>query len=388
MAIDQFFKKFNLALSHARYVKTHYQRDYIAQFFDLIALCRVNHTCNISDYYKYGVFNVPRGAALYKELLGSDALEAFSRSLNPRHTVSAAWDKMLFAIICNAYAIRTTEILAIYKPVGLVPDFVKNHLTDISQLKAFLVREKGPVFIKPVKGALGQGAFLIAEVDKACEQVIDQCGNTLSFEEFYTNTIGMTGATYYNSDAGILLQRPVVQHQAITEFTQTEAPSGLRVLVLNTGSGPYIHRAIWKIIAPGNISDNFSRGKRGNMVAQVDPATGKVSSAINGYWPSSKLYAEHPVSGRKFASFTLPLWQQVTSEILRASSAIFGMGAMHWDIIVTDSGPVFLELNDFGGTEFLQLHGLGLIDPDLKKTLQRVAVLQQGNAFSRFVLRN
>lgn len=385
MAIARFIDKVSLALSHARYVKLHHQRGYAAQFFDLITLYRANPTCNIFDYYKYGVFAVPRGAPLYKELLGTGALEAFSRSLNPRHAVTLAWDKMLFAVMCNAYNIRTTEILAIYRPTGVLPDFVKHQLTDIAQLKAFLQREKGPFFIKPAKGSLGQGTFYIAAVDKNCEHVYDKKGNLVSFEDFHTKTIGMKGAFHYNANAGILLQRPVIQHPAITEFTQTDTPSGLRILVINTGEGPYIHRAIWKIIAPGNISDNFSKGKHGNMVAQIDLETGQVSSAVNGYWPATKLHQKHPVSENDFSGFTLPLWQQVKAEVLRASSVVFGMGAMHWDLIISQDGALFLELNDIGSTEFLQLHGKGLIDTELKQKMQQMALLQEGSAFARFI---
>jgi hypothetical protein len=385
MAITTFIDKVTLVLSHARYVKLHHQRGYAAQFFDLMKLYRTNPTCNIFDYYKYGVFAVPRGAPLYKELLGTGALEAFSRSLNPRNAVTPAWDKMLFAVLCNAYKLRTTEILAIFKPSGLLPDFVKQKLTDISQFKAFLKQEKGPIFVKPAKGSLGQGTFFISAVDENCEQIFNKQGDAISFNEFHSKTIGMTGAKHYNANAGILLQRPVVQHPAITEFTETDTPSGLRVLVINTGGRLYIHRAIWKIIAPGNISDNFSKGKHGNLVSQINLDSGQVSSAVNDYWPNTHYHQQHPVSGLAFSEFVMPLWQQVKEDVLRASSAINSMRAMHWDVIISEEGAVLLELNDIGSTEFLQLHGKGLIDPALKKAIYETGALQEGCSFARLI---
>lgn len=387
MAFAAFIKKITLAMSYARCVKSAYQRGYTAQFFDLLALYRTNPTCNVFDYYKYGVFRVPRRGALYKELLGTGSLEAFSRSLNPRIAVSLAWDKMLFAIFCHAYHIRTTEILAIYKPTGLLPGFIGQQLTNVSELKAFLKNAEGPIFVKPVKGSLGQGTFYIARVDKECDQIFDKAGKAISFDEFYQKTIGMKGAKHYNANAGILLQRPVLQHPEITDFTQTDTPSGLRILVLNTGSGPYIHRAIWKVIAPGNISDNFSKGIHGNMVSQIDIKTGKVTPAVNGYWPKTKVHQQHPVSGRDFRNFVLPMWHQVSEDVLKASSVVIGMKAMHWDVIVTEHGAVLLELNDIGSTEFLQLHGQGLIEPELKKTILESGSLQDTSAFARLIKR-
>lgn len=380
-----FFSKLGDVATQASYVRKNFRRGFWAQLFDVLTLYRSNPTCNVFDYYKYQVYGVQRGATLYRELLGSNELEAFSRSLNPRDAVSPAWDKMLFTVLCEAYGLPTPELLAFYKPQGESPRFARHTLSTLAQVKEFVLSSQGPLFVKPVKSHQGRGAFLITDVDVGQETVVGADGVSITFDAFLEKTFALSGAHRYKPDAGFLLQRPVRQHPDITDFTQTDRPSGLRILVLNTGEGPYVHRVIWKIIAPGNISDNFSKGKYGNMVAQVDPANGTVSSAVDGYWPTGRLHANHPVSGRSFSGFTLPLWSQVVKDVLRASSVINDMGAMHWDVIISETGAVLLELNDIGGTEFLQLHGQGLIDDNLKADLQRVAVLQKGSKFSRFI---
>ncbi|MDX1538466.1 sugar-transfer associated ATP-grasp domain-containing protein [Arsukibacterium sp.] len=385
MVKKKFFEKVKLLFSKACYVKQNFGKGFVAQFWDLIVLSRLNPTCGIFDYYTYRVFAVERGGALYTELLGGKSNEEFNRSLNKRNAVTPASDKLVFAVLCNAYNIRTTEILAIYKPTGIVPEFVKTHLTDISELKAFLKREKMPIFVKPVKGSLGQGTFYIAGIENECEKIIDKGGKAISFDEFIEKTIGLKVSHRYSPKAGVSLQRIVQQHSAINEFTQTDTPSGLRILVLNTGSGPYIHRAVWKIVTPGNISDNFSNGAYGNMLGEIDVVTGQVGGAVDRYWPDAQLLEQHPVSGRKFSEFTLPLWEKVKAEVLNASSIINDMGAMHWDVIISEEGAVFLELNDLGGTNILQVHGKGLIDSELKKSLRQMAVLQKGSVFARFI---
>lgn len=379
--------KLALALKHARCVKKHSDKGFIEQLVDVIRLYRCNPTCNIFDYYKYGLYKAERGSGLYSELLGDASQESFNRSLNLRNAVTPAWDKLVFSVLCHAYNIRTTEILAIYKPSGAMPDFIPRHLTNIAELKAFLLAEEKPIFVKPVKGSLGQGAFFIGGVDKNCEKISDKNGNIFSFDEFYDKTIGLKVSHRYRPNAGVLFQRIVEQHSAITEFTQTNAPCGLRVVVINTGDGPYIHRATWKIIASENISDNFNKGQNGNLLAKIDIATGKVSDAIDSYWPDTRFLNQHPKSGKKFSSFTLPLWDQVKSEVLNASSIINDIGAMHWDIIISEEGAVFLELNDIGGTNILQLHGQGLIDSKLKAAMKHAAVLQKGSKLARFILK-
>ena len=380
-----FASKISLMLSHARYVKHHHGRGFLDQFLDILTLFRLNPTCNISDYYVYKVYAEERGSLLYKELLGFGSHEAFSRSLNLRTAVTPAWDKMVFEVVCKAYNVLTPELLAVYKPAGLLPDFVPTKISNAAELKDFLKQCDASVFVKPVKGSLGQGAFYIAEVAVDCERIIDKNGKAISFDEFYKKTIGLTGAKHYSPNSGVLLQRPVIQHPIITEFTQNDTPSGFRILVLNTGSGPYIHRVTWKIIAQGNISDNLSKGTLGNLIANVDPGTGKVGYAVDNYWPKAKIFSHHPLSGREFGSFTLPLWEKVTSDVLRASCAISDMGAMHWDVIITEKGALFLELNDIGGTDIIQLHGKGLVDQNLKVALRQKTVSKKGSPFDRFI---
>ncbi len=386
MGTKSFTSKLREVVTQACYVRKHVRRGFWAQFRDLVTMYRDNPTCNVFDYYRYQLYGGQRGSPLYRELLGSGGQEAFSRSLNPRNAVSPAWDKMLFAVLCEAYDLPAPEMLAFYKPHGESPRFAKRTLSTLAQVKEYVLSSTGPIFIKPVKSHQGQGAFLITDVDADTESVVGVDGVAISYDAFLEKTFTLSGAHRYKPNAGFLFQRPVRQHPGITDFTQTERPSGLRILVLNTGNGPFVHRVIWKIIAPGNISDNFSRGKYGNMVSQVDPVNGTVSPAIDGFWPTGRLHANHPVSGRSFDGFTLPLWSQVVKDVLRASSVINDMGAMHWDVIISETGAVLLELNDIGGTEFLQLHGQGLIDDNLKAGLQRAAVLQKGSEFSRFIV--
>lgn len=378
-------KKATATLCCASYVKQHYNRGWIAQAIDILILYRLNPTCNISDYYVYKLFAEERGSALYKELLGFSGHEAFSRSLNARTAVTPAWDKMVFEVVCKAYNLQTPELLAVYKPAGLIPGHVPTKICNTKELKEFLIQYKGPVFVKPVKGSLGQGAFYVAAVSENGDHVTDKNGNTISFDKFCKKTIGLTGAKHYNPDSGVLLQKPVVQHPLITEFTQNDSPSGFRFVVLNTGIGPYIHRVVWKVVILGNISDNFDKGGYGNMLVQVNPATGELSSAVSSYWPEATLHSHHPISGKEFSNFELPMWEQVTADVLRASGAINGMGAMHWDVIITEKGAMFLELNDIGGTDILQLHGKGLMNEELKVALRQRASVQQGSTFARFL---
>jgi hypothetical protein len=199
-------------------------------------------------------------------------------------------------------------------------------------------------------------------------------GISFSFQEFIHKTIG-NKSQYYNPDAGYLFQQPVLQHHEITNFTGTQVPSGFRVVVLNKGTEPRIHRVIWKLISPGNINDNFSSGRTGNMIASVSPETGFVEHAVTGIWPFAHYTSIHNQTQKPFKKFTIPMWEDTKNTILRASTAFSGLGILHWDVIIGEDGPILLELNDTGGTNILQMHEKGVIDTTMASHIWNYANL-------------
>ncbi|TAN82773.1 MAG: hypothetical protein EPN14_03630, partial [Gallionella sp.] len=127
---------------------------------------------------------------------------------------------------------------------------------------------------------------------------------------------------------------------------------------------------------PPNHLDNFSMGKYGNMMANVDLETGEVSRVIGGFWPKTEVFLKHPLTGQAFDGFRLPGWSKVL-EACRHGGAVFPlMKIQHWDFALTDQGPFILELNDIGGTELPQVHGYGLLTGEVREFLKRHANMQ------------
>jgi hypothetical protein len=159
----------------------------------------------------------------------------------------------------------------------------------------------------------------------------------------------------------------------IVALTGWPAVCGVRLVSLNGPDGATPLRAIWKIAIRPNRVDNFSLGKKGNLIADVDLATGEVSRAIGAFWPRARILSEHPSSGQSFAGFRLPDWSRVL-DVCREAGRVFPlMRVHHWDIALTDAGPLILELNDIGATEMLQVHGRGLLTPETREFLKRHA---------------
>ena len=132
-------------------------------------------------------------------------------------------------------------------------------------------------------------------------------------------------------------------------------------------------RAIWKIATSPNHVDHFKQGKNGNLLADVDLATGEISRVIGGFWPNTQVLTRHPVSGKPANGLRLPDWDQILDACQRGGAVFPLMKIHHWDFALTDQGPVILELNDMGGTMIPQVHGRGLLTLQTRGFLKRHA---------------
>lgn len=356
---------------------------YLSQLSDIRYLRRHNFTCGVSDYYWYRLYDhklCPRSQ--YRDYAGWRIKEELSRSLNSRQMVTPAWDKLTFTILAMAHGIPTAELKAVFKPSGKLPEFLPNPLTTEEKLRAFLARpDSYPLFAKPSYGQQGFGArlFVALAEDGSLEEA---SGARMDIDAFLETAVNCPRRDYYRKEAGYLFQHVLTSHPDIRHFTGSANPSGLRIVVLNDDSGPIVHRVVWKIIRPGNYTDNFSEGVTGNLICDIDPLSGEVSDAVDGFWPNASFYREHPVTSFPFHSFRIPMWETVIKRVREASRVFNLMKICHWDIVISENGPVFLELNDIGATEFLQLHGKGLLDSPMRDFVHRHAQLSKGGVLS------
>ena len=104
-------------------------RSYLTQAQDIRKLCRANSTCRIWDYYKLGIYQHENvNARLARSYLGESSLAAASVALNPRHAVTAAWDKLVFDMIAQLHDLPTAHNMAVFKPASALPSYIPQPL--------------------------------------------------------------------------------------------------------------------------------------------------------------------------------------------------------------------------------------------------------------------
>ena len=102
-----------------------------------------------------------------------------------------------------------------------------------------------------------------------------------------------------------------------------------------------------KILAGTTITDNFSMGTTGNLIAYGDRGDGVLRGAVNIHECGSgmKVVTTHPDTGIAFDGCRLPYWSEAI-ELARTGQRCFPeLPTLGWDIALTADGPLFIEAN-------------------------------------------
>ena len=347
-------------------------KSFFQQFQGIRYLKKINPTCGISDYYRYGLYDnefIPK--SVYRNFLGWKARSNINFCLNPRRVVAPAWDKLLFMILLESYKLEYPKLKALYKENTRFPSIPGEMLSNIDQLKEFLQKESSyPLYAKPVDCQQGLGGFYLTGFNPETNSVITNDGSEITFDSFIKQSINNPYKKYYRKEAGYLFQDVIPQHPDVNAFQGHTTISSIRLVTINTDRGPIVHRAVWKLCVGNNPNDNFSLGKYGNLVAQIDITNGSVQYATDALWPYATRYYKHPTTDIALSDFRIPNWDLIAEETVKASSIIPSMNIKHWDIAIGPDGPIYIELNDIGGTEILQINSVGLIDDNLIQLLR------------------
>lgn len=347
----------------------------VTQLREIRALRGYGGQCGVSDYYWYKLYDesyqLGRGA---KDFLGWGLQEKFSLALNPRYAVLPAWDKLVFTQIAEASGLPTAPIRATYHVADSISKSLGLHLKTKLAVGKFLRDESiYPLFGKPAFSQQGVGSMYIVGYDPVTDSLKQLKGGSVPVTEFLERMDRSVDLRYHKPECGFLFQDGFTLAPAISKLTNWTALCGVRMMCLNGPEGVTPLRTFWKIAVPPNQVDNFSMGKYGNLLANVNPLTGEISRVLGGFWPTTAVLTAHPLSGKAFAGFKLPDWEKIL-DACRIGGAVFPlMKIQHWDFALTDKGPIILELNDIASTQAAQIHGCGLLTEHAREFLKEHA---------------
>ncbi len=362
-------KKIIEYVGQARAVERRFGVSVFHQFAEMVRLRRGPGRIGPGDYYAYRLFDPEIAEEEKRRFVGWQA-EAMLDALNDPRWHCLGLDKVLMYALFRDSGIRVPETRAIYLPGRKRILSGAACLSSEADLHAWL-RESAnyPFFSKPSASGFGRGALLAKGYEGGDDAVVLNDGTRIPVSSF--------GQVFHDVEhLGYLFQVPLDHDQRLTS-TLGHIPSSLRIMVLiDEEEGPLIHRAFWKIPTGRNYSDNFNSGTSDNLAAAIDAESGRVIRVINGVGLDLREIDVHPDSGARLRDMAIPDWQEVKKFALATSRVLPKLRFQQWDIALTNTGPVALEVNLFGtgGGDLTQmLYRKGLLDETMRRFLRRLS---------------
>lgn len=282
----------------------------------------------------------PRSKRQYVGGLSASALKDIVSDERARFILR---DKLTTYTLLQGYGFPTPNTRVVYR--GHRPDSVAC-LPDAAALVNYLrVPANLPVYLKPSWGSKGIDNKLLLSCDG--DRLSLGSGEIVDLWEFARSLDD--GRTL-----GWLLQEPLRAHPELQRLTGTDKLSSVRLCTVHDGQSVHVFKAILKVNRGDSDNDDFWDGALGNAVAAVDVQSGRITRAVSGPPDGERLNPRHPRTGQAIAGFEIPCWNELIRIAVDAHRAIPTMVCPHWDIAVTDRGPVILEINSFGSVSFLQ----------------------------------
>lgn len=239
----------------------------------------------------------------------------------PLHEKIAFWEH------CREHEFSAVPVLAVFRGGSLQQDYSGIRDTLPSR----------DLFSKPVTAFLGQGARKWAY--DATGHFRDDAGRT------YTSRAVVDALKEQSKEKALLLQPCVYDHPQLQELTGRVGPSTLRIVTIRPPNGVPEYFAGF-LTTPFKDVPAPTFKERTALAARVDAESGRLRPLL--YKHAAYLQEgreRHPVTGKQMAGFELPGWDEAKALALEAHATLPSIACVGWDMVLTESGPLFLEGN-------------------------------------------
>lgn len=269
----------------------------------------------------------------------SDLQRELTQLINGRYA-SVLNDKLIFEAVFGQ-TFPTSTALGIVERGRWVP---------LSDSPTALWDRDVTVFVKPVAGGGGKNVFK-ADIRRGDVSV---GGRALSAEAFVAELV-QAGGIY-------LFTERVEQHSLLADFFPGSVNT-VRLLTMRDpdSAQPFLAQAVMRVgtSKTGGV-DNFSQG---GLSFSIDATNGHIGFGRRKLDGLSDRFERHPETGVTITGQVIPHWDEVLQLALGALTHFPPLQYAGWDVIVSPTGPVLLEGNNYSDVHLLQVHGPLLTNP-------------------------
>jgi hypothetical protein len=331
-------------------------KSYFAQLREIVGLAAGPGKLSPMEYFFYGLYDDAIAPARKAAYVGNKARAEIVNGYFDRAVFEVGLDKLAFYARAAELGLPTPRTVALCHAERTFPGAAA--LTTAAELADFL-RDAAvyPLFGKPNKMTASVGTASLARLHAAADEIEMGDGR-----RFPVARIADELARYFAG--GYLLQGRLDPHPQIRAVSGATL-STVRMMALDLGQGPQLIAASWRVPVGENQADVSWRG---NIMAAIDPASGRAVRAVRGRGLERVAIATHPDSGETLVGLQLPDWDAACALILRAAAGFPELPLTGWDLALTDKGPVLIELEPDGGDPSVaqSASGRGLLEGPYK----------------------
>jgi len=268
-------------------------------------------------------------------------LMQYTKALNPRPMSALTEDKALFNRFATAAGLPVATLHAVHhrgatgwarggRPLRGPADWTRLIAHDLPD----------EFVVKPARGYWGIGVRVLRREDDGLRDVATEALTT-------ADALIRDMDRHPEFDVWVLEER-LLTHPGLAPVAVGEALHTIRASTLVARDGTVdLLAANMKLASSGRVADNWSEGRYGTILANVDVRSGALHDGcevtINtAGW--TRVDA-HPVTGTPLPGWPIPHWDDILALLERAARAFLPLRAIGWDVALTTRGPVLVEAN-------------------------------------------
>lgn len=269
-----------------------------------------------------------------KTFLGLNEQRYYLDYLNPKKYYSLARNKYLAHKMLENTGVHKTPLYCYYCPEGV---FVNN--TDIASNISDVVRilkskDVTSCVIKDTENSHGEGVIVIKHIEYQDNECLLHCFNDKIVK--LSEVLGKYP---------LLFEGVIKQSKQVASFNESSVNTIRFMTTLYPSGEARVIATFIKIGRNGKCVDNAGDG--GNVDACVDIDSGKLKYVIQYDGVRNiKNITHHPDSNNLLEGVVINNWQQIKKQVACFQKSFPYIKAAGWDIAITESGPVVIEVND------------------------------------------
>jgi len=339
-----------------------------SQVKDLIQFVLRHHKLSVDEYYQMALYDDARyDREAKRRFLGlAKSREIWKQLMALNRHLGLIDDKLMFERTLSSFGFSVPKTIAVMG--GHYPENSIPQITDADSFHAFLVSAEMPVFAKPIDSLGSLGSVRIEGYSPANKMISVSNGNVVSLDGFLSEV-------EHKFSGGYLFQNCVQRHPTFAQMTGGGL-STIRLVTLDSGSGPQAWRAVAKLTSPHTVADNFWRA--GNLLAAVHLDSGKMEKALTSMGMDGAFVSNHPDTNEPIEGVEIPYWDQVL-QIAKDVAGLFPNALLlGFDIAITPDGPTIIETNADPHLILMQIaHQKGAMDDEMNATLAHCEALRR-----------